>query len=423
MANSSEPHRWPLAPGGRWPAAPGGRMPVPPGAGRLQNRTQQSEAVQSGNVSAYMDWRGDIPFSVDPFNEVDNLLLSLFSYADLEGVAYEGEEITLDDACRRYFSIHTREEIMARTSYVKMVPFLMEKASGLRRYAGIRLHHYVNVINADATEQMSAVTFDLEDGTSYVAYRGTDGSIVGWREDFNLAWLRQSSGQKHAVEYLNQAGEVSGRDLRVGGHSKGGNFAVYAAAFCDESVRDRILEVYTNDGPGFIREVAQSDQMSSIQPKIRSIVPDESLFGLLMYGQYGHEVITSSARGVLQHDAQTWQILGNHFVRAEGLRGSSVLLNRILTDWIEDVEIDKRRQFVDFLFDVLETPGVDTFAKLRENKARNLAELVKTARGMDKERRDEFFEVLSVLVKNSRNTLSEELKKGMGENRKPLDGS
>lgn len=396
MPNLPETYRWPMAPGGRQP----------------RNRTKRSDAAASGNVSAYLDWRGDIPFSADPFNEVDNLLLSLFSYVDLEGVMEEdGREMTLEEACRKYFSIHTRKEIMERKSYVKMVPFLMEKASTLKRYAKTRLHDYVNIINADANEQMSAVTFDLADGTSYVAYRGTDGSIVGWREDFNMVWLKETSGQKHAVDYLNQVGAARIRPLRVGGHSKGGNFAVYAAAFCAAPVRERILEVYTNDGPGFIREVAQSPEMSSIQPKIRSIVPDESLFGLLMYEGYGHEVIVSNARGVLQHDAQTWQIVGNHFVHAEGLKGSSVLLDKILTDWIDDVEIDKRRQFVEFVFDVLETPGADTFAKLHQNKMRNLAELLKAAMGMDKERRDEFIGVLSVLFKNSKNTLTEELKK------------
>ncbi len=367
-------------------------------------------------VADYLDWRGDIPFSADPFNEVDNVLLSLFAYVDLEGVVEDGESVSIKEACRRYFTLHTREETASRDSYVRLVPFLMEKAAGTRRYAETVLHHYVNIIDADVDEQMSAMTFDLEDGTGYVSYRGTDGSFVGWREDFNLAWMRQTSGQKHAADYLNRIGELSDRPLRVGGHSKGGNFAVYASAFCDASVRERILEADTNDGPGFIQEVAESKEMEEICPKIRSLVPDESLFGLMMYGIYGHEVIKSSARRVFQHDAQTWQVVGNRFERAEkGLTEASILLDKTLTGWVANVEPKQRKKFVDFIFDVLDTSGADTLAELHQNRIRNFAELIRAAHGMDKERRNQFSEVLSVLAKNGKSVLVSELKKTIDE--------
>ena len=367
-------------------------------------------------VADYLDWRGDIPFSADPFNEVDNVLLSLFAYVDLEGVVEDGESVSIKEACRRYFTLHTREETASRDSYVRLVPFLMEKAAGTRRYAETVLHHYVNIIDADVDEHMSAMTFDLEDGTGYVSYRGTDGSFVGWREDFNLAWMRQTSGQKHAADYLNRIGELSDRPLRVGGHSKGGNFAVYASAFCDVSVRERILEADTNDGPGFIQEVAESKEMEEICPKIRSLVPDESLFGLMMYGIYGHEVIKSSARRVFQHDAQTWQVVGNRFERAEkGLTEASILLDKTLTGWVANVEPKQRKKFVDFIFDVLDTSGADTLAELHQNRIRNFAELIRAAHGMDKERRNQFSEVLSVLAKNGKSVLASELKKTIDE--------
>ena len=367
-------------------------------------------------VTDYLDWRGDIPFSVDPFNEVDNVLLSLFAYVDLEGVQ-EGEEcLSLEEACRRYFTLHTREETASRDSYVRMVPFLMEKASGTRRYAKTMLHHYVNIVDANVDEQMSAMTFDLEDGTSFVAFRGTDGTFVGWKEDFNRAWQRQTKGQKHAADYLNRVGERNDNPLRVGGHSKGGNFAVYASAFCDASVRERILEVNTNDGPGFIQEVAESKEMEAICPKIRSLVPDESLFGLMMYGIYEHEVIKSSARRIFQHDAQTWQVAGNHFERAEkGLTERSILLDKTLTGWVADVEPKQRKKFVDFIFDVLDTSEADTIAEFHQKRIRTFAELIRAAHGMDQERRNQFSEVLSVLAKNGKSVLASELKKTIDE--------
>ena len=375
-----------------------------------------TERMSMATVSDYLDWRGDIAFSTDPFNEVDNVLLSLFSYVDLEGVLKEGEALPIREVCRRYFEVHETEEILARDSYVKLTPFLMDRASETGRFSGTILHHYVNIIDTDADEQMSAVTFDLDDGSSYVAYRGTDGSIVGWREDFNLSWLKRTKGQKHAVEYLNKIGSLKNRPLHVGGHSKGGNLAVYAAAFCDESVRNRVMEIYTNDGPGFMKEVARSGELKRIQPKICSIIPEAALFGLLMYGDYEHTIIKSSAKGILQHDAQTWQVRGNRFVRADGLVDTSILMDKILTDWIADVDPEQRKRFVDYLFDVLETPGADSFAQLKQNRIRNLVELFRISRGMDKERRRQAFEVLSVLAKTGKGALIEELKKKITEN-------
>ena len=369
-------------------------------------------------VSDYLDWRGDISFSDDPFNEVDNVLLSLIAYVDFEGVLDEEKGMSIGEVCRKYFWIHSPDEIKARDSYVKLVPFLMEKASRSRRYSKTVLHHYVNIIDADADEQMSAVTFDLEDGTSYAAFRGTDGSIIGWREDFNLAWLRQTRGQRHAVDYLNAAGNLNDRKLRVGGHSKGGNFAVYAAAFCGESVRNRILKVYTNDGPGFMQDVAESKEIEAICDKVWSLVPEQSLFGLLMYGAYDHEVIKSSAKGVFQHDAQTWQVLGSHFVRALRLSERSVLLSKTLNSWIADVEPEQRRKFVNFVFDVLETSGADTFSELHKNKIKNYGELIRAGRSMDGSRRKQFSEVLRVLARDGTSVLAQELKKNLDGKRK-----
>ena len=156
--------------------------------------------------------------------------------------------------------------------------------------------------------------------------------------------------------------------------------------------------------------------MEAICPKIRSLVPDESLFGLLMYGTYEHDVIKSSARRVFQHDAQTWQVVGNHFVRAEkGLTKASILLDRTLTGWVANVEPKQRKKFVDFIFDVLETSDVDTVSEFHQNRIRNFAELIRAAHAMDMERRIQFSKVLYVLAKNGRSVMASELKKAIDE--------
>ena len=261
--------------------------------------------TNAATVYDYLDWRGDLSLKESAFCEVDNVILSLISYVDLEGILKEGERIALTLACRRYFQMHTYEEVQARNSFLKKTPFLMEKAASTARFGGIALHDYINHIDYEAAEQMSAVTFDLPDGTSYVAFRGTDSSLAGWKEDFAFAYLSKTRGQQDAVEYLKKIADQSEKLLRVGGHSKGGNLAVYAAAFCGDAVQKRILEVDTNDGPGFRKEVADSPEISQIRSRIRSIVPDESVFGLLLYGPDIHEVVKSSAMGIMQHDPQS----------------------------------------------------------------------------------------------------------------------
>ena len=171
-----------------------------------------------GNAFDYLDWRGDLPFSADPFSDVDNLILCELAYTDLDGVVPEsGVSVSIREARDRYFELHTREEILARTNSVRLAPLLLDKAADTRRYADLHLSDYMNIIDADRDEQISAVTCEVGDGTFYTAFRGTDDSITGWKEDFSLCF-RTTAGQQRAVRYLNDV--FAGRDvkLRVGGH-------------------------------------------------------------------------------------------------------------------------------------------------------------------------------------------------------------
>ena len=214
------------------------------------------------NIEDYLVWRGDLSFSADPFNEVDNLILAQMAYVDFDGVVSvpgETKPLTLAEVNEAYHQIHTEEELRARKTFISSAPFLMEKAAKTARFGSILLTDYVNIVSVEAQEQMAVLTYLLPDGTSYVAFRGTDDTVVGWKEDFNLSYMDETLGQKHAVEYMNLCFADNHRPLRVGGHSKGGNFAVYASAFCDPSIRTQIREVYTNDGPGLLDSLTETD--------------------------------------------------------------------------------------------------------------------------------------------------------------------
>ena len=184
------------------------------------------------NIFDYLEWRGDIPFSTDPFNEVDNLVLAELAYTDFDGVvAPQGEPVPVRAVRDRYFRLHTRAEVRGRRTFTGPAPLLLDPLADSVRYRDMRIAWYRNHVSVKESVQMAAVTLWPGDGTVYAAFRGTDNTLVGWKEDFTFSYLTETPGQRMAVEYLNERFRDGSLPIRVGGHSKGGNFAVYASVF------------------------------------------------------------------------------------------------------------------------------------------------------------------------------------------------
>ncbi len=207
------------------------------------------------NIFDYLEWRGDVSFKQDSFNEVDNLVLAQLAYTDFDGCICEKGFTTFQEVYEKYYQIHTKEEILERTSFIAKAPLLMDTMVNSVRFGNIRFKKYINIINGNRNEQMSAVQMWLPDGTVYVAYRGTDDTFIGWKEDLCFSYMEETEGQRQSLKYLNDCFRKTKLKLRVGGHSKGGNFAIYASAFCDNKVQKQIIEIWSNDGPGFMSEV------------------------------------------------------------------------------------------------------------------------------------------------------------------------
>ncbi len=207
------------------------------------------------NIFDYLEWRGDVSFKQDPFNEVDNLVLAQLAYTDFDGCIREKGFTTFQEVYEKYYQIHTKEEILERTSFIAKAPLLMDTMVNSVRFGDIRFKKFINIINGNRNEQMSAVQMWLPDGTVYVAYRGTDDTFIGWKEDLCFSYMEETEGQRQSLKYLNDCFGKTKLKLRVGGHSKGGNFAIYASAFCDNKVQKQIIEIWSNDGPGFMSEV------------------------------------------------------------------------------------------------------------------------------------------------------------------------
>lgn len=329
-----------------------------------------------GNIMDYLKWRGDLTFAQDAFNEVDNLLLSYVAYVNLDGLSVgAGEEkVTLEELSRRFFVLHSEAELEADKSFTRVAPYILKQMAASNRYRTATVSNYVNMVNSKLEMQFSAVQVDLSDGTVNFCFRGTDDNIVAWKEDFNLS-LGEVPAQRLAAEYLNRFG-VGTAPIRLSGHSKGGNLAVYAAAACDPYVQEKITDVYCNDGPGFVHEFVISDAYKIIQSRIRRYIPDSSIIGMILENPVEPHVIQSSGKGILQHDAISWQIEGSRFV-PEKLSTSAIMLHETLHRWLDNIDESGREQFVNDLFSILESTGVETLTQVQEGGLKNAATMLR----------------------------------------------
>ncbi|MDO4383452.1 MAG: DUF2974 domain-containing protein, partial [Eubacteriales bacterium] len=254
-------------------------------------------------------------------------------------------------------------------------------------------------------KQFGAMIFELDKDRDFVAFRGTDGSMMGWKEDFNLSFMNEVPSQQEAVQYLernygsaNRRGR--NRKLYTGGHSKGGNLAVYSALRCSPEVQERILGAYSLDGPGFRDEVQVllDEAASESGIPIIKLVPGSSVVGMLMQNNNNYQVIQSDGTGIMQHIAYSWQVEEGDFIYLEEIDGSGKFMNRTVHDWLLTVDDEKRRIFINTIFEVLEENGVETLQDLKAKSFTELAKMIASLRNLDEEERAVVGGVLKALA-------------------------
>lgn len=366
------------------------------------------------NIFDYLAWRKDVPFSVSPFNEVDGLVLSELIYADFAGCVAENEEkVPLAEVKNRFWQRHTKEEIMADDSYTKMAPFLMDDMVDGARFQDTSVSWFYDVVDTAADIQLAVATFWLPDGTAFVAFRGTDSTIVGWKEDFLLSYMPETEGQRRAAAYMNAHFADVDAPVRVGGHSKGGNLAVYAAVSACPAVREKITAVYSNDGPGFLDAFTQSEAYREMLPRIICIVPEESMIGTLLSNEAYQHVVKSTAKSIIQHDGFSWQVLGPRFVEADKRSEASYLTEVTLSQWLRGMQENDRRLFVGTLFGMLESTGKETISQIKQDKMGSLSNMKKMINNTPKEDREAVWAIITKLLKMGGENVWQEAKKEM----------
>ena len=312
------------------------------------------------NILDYLAWRGDLSFYQDPFNSIDALILSCLSYVNFTGVVPSKGDglITIEEASEKFFTIHSPEELAQDKSFIRFAPDLLRAMAKTDRFRNSYLLNFVDDTDISRGIQFAAVEIDLPDGTSFISFRGTDDTVVGWKEDFNLSFMTVPS-EMEAVRYLRSVTAGRQDKIRMGGHSKGGHLAIFAATTADPAIASRIDHVYSFDGPGFNHEAMEAELFRNVQPRITKVIPETSIIGRLLENSTEPIVVKSSELGIMQHDPLSWQIEGKEFETCMSTDKISDTFDETMTIWLGDMTFEDRKVFVDELFSVFEASGCE----------------------------------------------------------------
>ena len=362
------------------------------------------------NILDYLDWRGDLTLAERGFNEVDNLLMAELCFLDFSGIvpADFSAPAPLPEAMRAYDRLRPQETMGVLVP--EQIPELGRKMAASRRFSDLTLCGYVSRIDEETQTQFSALTLLLPDKTAYIAFRGTDDTIVGWKEDFNLAFLPVVPAQRMAAAYLRAAAQaLPSQPLRVGGHSKGGNLAVYSAVFCGESVQNQLMRVYNNDGPGFRTSLLGLPEHKNVADKITTILPESSVVGMLLEHEERYEVVRSTQSGLWQHDGFSWQVRGERFEHLPDLTEGGKLVDKTIRTFILSLSPEQRVAFTDALFDILTCTDAGTLTDLKEGGLKTAAAMLKKYRTLDKPTRHALGSTLRLFMAAGAKTAASEL--------------
>ena len=355
------------------------------------------------NMLDYIAWRGDITLDEAAFNEVDSLILCQLSYINFDGLIphdFTKKGTTLAVASQLFFG---SKDFSARVDNGPLInpgtTALLRVAGESARFRDMRVCGYVNRFDGAQEKQFAAITFLPDDGTLFIAFRGTDNTLVGWKEDFNMAFMTPVPSQLESVDYIQRCANKLKGKIRMGGHSKGGNLAIYAATFCGTKIQKRIEAIYNNDGPGFDASVIDTEGFRAICPRIHTFIPQSSIVGMLLDHEEGYTVVESSESGIMQHDPLSWHVVGAHFICLESITKRSQFIDQTVKTWLKELNMEQREKFIDTLFSVIETVEAKTISELSLKWVKNSATIIKALSKLDDATKEAVLQAIQLLFR------------------------
>lgn len=340
-----------------------------------------------GTIQDYLKKYGKYTFLEEEFNEVDNVILSLISYIRLLDIVpgINKGKITLKEASDKFFQKYTKKEIDNNMISVKNACYLFKELANTKRYQDLLLYNYYYQVTFDM--QFGALCIMLPDRKVYVSYEGTDNYISGWKEDCMFTYMFPTKAQIEAVNYLDKVIGLFSKKIYIGGHSKGGHLALVASMFCKSYIRNKIINIYNNDGPGLRKKEFESKQYKRISSKLMTYVPKLCVVGFLLRHSDNYIVVDSKNKGVIQHDATSWVVNDKKFKRCEISEFSKRVENGVVS-WLTKYDDKKREIFVTNLFAVLKKAEINDLNEVRKTKLNSVIKILKETKNLDKETRN-----------------------------------
>lgn len=357
--------------------------------------------IITDNTISYLKEYGGLTFREKEFNHVDGLILCELAYFKFDGIVGGLEEHKRPVRIKSLRRHVNYEHLFADTRFEEQYRAFYVALYNSKRFREIPMNYFLDIIDEELEMQFCAVTFLMGDW-NYVAYRGTDETLIGWKEDFNMAFMSPVPAQVAALHYLQKIAKIRKEKLSLGGHSKGGNAAIYAAMECEAEIQERILQVDCFDGPGFRDDVYQTQGYLNISERIKKVVPEASFVGMLLQNRIDYQVVKSVGTGALQHDPFTWVVKADDFEYAKELYKTSIYKDQALNQWICALEDEEIHTFVDTLYQIIKGADATTLIELTEDGYKSALAMLNTFKNLDKETKKSVRKVIILLFKNGR---------------------
>lgn len=302
----------------------------------------------------YLDENKEL-ITKENFNILDSLIITRIVYLPFNDILSKNEKKPLSYLLNIVCKYQDKYYLM--NDDIKLVKYLLNS----NRFKNIEVFNYVNSIDEKLEKQFGAMVFDLE-FANYVCFKGTDKTLIGWKEDLNMSYDKIPS-QEQALKYLNEILKTSDKNILVGGHSKGGNLAIYSSIYIDDA--SRILKIYNFDGPGFLSDTLNEKGYDKIIDKIETIIPSSSIIGLLLNRKEKIKIINSTSFFVMQHDLYSWEVNKNDFVYLDKITNISASLNKSISLWMDQTTPKQRKEFINSVYSKI----------IKEKSVRNLKEI------------------------------------------------
>lgn len=361
-----------------------------------------------GTIFTYIKKYGHLSFKEMEFNEVDNVILSVLSYLDFDGIIEMMSRVSLSSAAKVFFTKYGSKEINNNIISVKNAAKVLDAIKDTNRYSNLILYNYVYKCNHE--KQFSAMFIDIVDNLTYISFEGTDDKISGWLEDGALSYEFPVPAHKEAIKYINHNIPIFTRKKYIlGGHSKGGNLALVAGMYANPLIKGKIIKIYSNDGPGLKLEQLNSKKYASIEDRFELIIPEYSVVGLLLRHKGFPRVIASSKKGLLAHNAGTWVVDDKEFLTTD-LSKFSKKIDKLIKKWLDNYNDDERKQFMLDIADILDRANITSLLDIKASKLASLVKIIKGSTKLDKRSKDIIMDFVNIIMREFKEDVTSTIK-------------